>query len=179
MSTCFLAGFFIRFISVTMCYSQNIHRLGLGVWESYRKSTSEGYRLSHRTCVYLPTFYVFKASVFSNTWDASAWVSNGIGRSAADQAQSHGRIEDFQLGVSVTPEETTQRTGTRTTGEGFPWFQGRCPLHKSICYGFYGFKVPGMKNDATHLLVPSNTHGPGGLLSVVSTESQACKLLVT
>lgn len=32
-----------------------------------------------RTCVYLPTFYVFKASVFSNTWDASAWVSNGIG----------------------------------------------------------------------------------------------------
>lgn len=31
------------------------------------------------TCVYLPTFYVFKASVFSNTWDASAWVSNGIG----------------------------------------------------------------------------------------------------
>eukprot|EP00437_Effrenium_voratum_P036079 CAMPEP_0181469912 /NCGR_PEP_ID=MMETSP1110-20121109/38271_1 /TAXON_ID=174948 /ORGANISM="Symbiodinium sp., Strain CCMP421" /LENGTH=175 /DNA_ID=CAMNT_0023594849 /DNA_START=158 /DNA_END=685 /DNA_ORIENTATION=+ len=31
------------------------------------------------TCVYLPTFYVFKASVFSGTWDAAVWVKNGIG----------------------------------------------------------------------------------------------------
>lgn len=34
-----------------------------------------------RTFVYLPTFYVFKAGVFSNSLDPSAWVSNGIGYS--------------------------------------------------------------------------------------------------
>ncbi|CAJ1341429.1 unnamed protein product [Effrenium voratum] len=31
------------------------------------------------TCVYLPTFFVFKACVFSDTWDATAWAKNGIG----------------------------------------------------------------------------------------------------
>ncbi|CAE6937313.1 unnamed protein product [Symbiodinium sp. CCMP2592] len=31
------------------------------------------------TFVYLPTFYVFKAGVFSTAWDASEWVKGGIG----------------------------------------------------------------------------------------------------
>eukprot|EP00438_Fugacium_kawagutii_P019662 Skav207968 [mRNA] locus=scaffold495:32165:36047:+ [translate_table: standard] len=43
------------------------------------RDISDGNVMVAMTCVYLPTFYVFKASVFSNTWDASAWVSNGIG----------------------------------------------------------------------------------------------------
>ena len=29
--------------------------------------------------MYLPTFYVFKAGVFSTAWDASEWVKGGIG----------------------------------------------------------------------------------------------------
>ena len=32
--------------------------------------------------MYLPTFYVFKAGVFSTAWDASEWVKGGIGDSA-------------------------------------------------------------------------------------------------
>lgn len=31
------------------------------------------------TFVYLPTFYVFKAGVFSAVWDAKEWVKDGIG----------------------------------------------------------------------------------------------------
>ncbi|CAK9073170.1 Uncharacterized protein SCF082_LOCUS35872 [Durusdinium trenchii] len=31
------------------------------------------------TCVYLPTFYVFKAGVFSGSLDPTVWASTGIG----------------------------------------------------------------------------------------------------
>ena len=31
-------------------------------------------------CVYLPTFYVFKASVFSASWDPGVWAAEGLAR---------------------------------------------------------------------------------------------------
>ena len=30
--------------------------------------------------VYLPTFYVFKAAVFSPSWDPGAWAGTGLAR---------------------------------------------------------------------------------------------------
>jgi hypothetical protein len=44
------------------------------------------------TLIYLPTFYIFKASVFSGSLDPSAWVASGI-----DSFQSNFAKDEFDL----------------------------------------------------------------------------------
>ena len=65
-----------------------------------------------RTCVYLPTFYTFKAGVFSGSLDPSVWASTGIGSlDAAEPSVSLLGAFLFQR-IDMT-QETTPTTSER------------------------------------------------------------------
>lgn len=51
-----------------------------------------GLDLTVLTLIYLPTFYVFKASIFSGSMDPSVWVSSGL-----DTFQSNFQKDEMDL----------------------------------------------------------------------------------